>query len=280
MQTESPVAHSVDILASSRIAALSALLGHASSPQDGEPLPALRHWIFFWDTVPQAELGSDGYRHIADEQAKQWAPQHMWAGSRMRFHAPLRVGAAAERFVRTIGSRSTTGSRGRLTFVTTRHTIEQFGKPVIEEERDIVHIEPIDDMPRAKSLAPIAVEADAVWTRIIHPTEAMLFRYSALTFNAHRIHYDFPYATGVEGYPHLLVHGPLLATLLMDLLYRQVPQAVVREFNFKAIRPTFLGHSFVLCGRPLGDGHTFSLWSQDHEGGLTMSAQAICATAP
>jgi 3-methylfumaryl-CoA hydratase len=111
-----------------------------------------------------------------------------------------------------------------------------------------------------------------VWSREIVPDDVLLFRYSALTFNGHRIHYDRRYVTGVEGYPGLIVHGPLIATLLVDLLRRQAPDAVLRTFNFKAVRPTFDLHPFRVNGRPSADGKTIDLWACDHEGWLTMQA--------
>ncbi|SAL57498.1 acyl-CoA dehydrogenase [Caballeronia humi] len=105
----------------------------------------------------------------------------------------------------------------------------------------------------------------------------LLFRYSAVTFNGHRIHYDKPYVTGIEGYPGLVVHGPLIATLLMDLIRRNRPEARVLDFAFKAIRPSFAGNALTLCGRLSPDGKTAELWAKDHEGWLTMSARATLA---
>jgi len=106
----------------------------------------------------------------------------------------------------------------------------------------------------------------------------LLFRYSALTFNGHRIHYDRRYVTEVEGYPGLVVHGPLLATLLLDLVRRRLPDALVTRFEFKAVRPVFDLNPFSVCGEPRPDGRTFDLWVRDHEGALTMSAVAAIAS--
>ena len=125
--------------------------------------------------------------------------------------------------------------------------------------------------------SPIAAEAGAPWQREIVPDAVLLFRYSALTFNGHRIHYDRQYVTEVEGYPGLIVHGPLIATLLVDLVRRQAPDAFIKSFNFKAVRPTFDLHPFRINGRPSGDGKTIRLWAQDHEGWLTMQGSAELA---
>jgi len=105
----------------------------------------------------------------------------------------------------------------------------------------------------------------------------LLFRYSALTFNGHRIHYDFPYVTQEEGYPGLIVHGPLIATLLLDLVHRERPDATVATFAFRAVRPTFAGNAFTLCGLPAADGRSVELWAKDHDGYLTMQATATFA---
>ena len=124
---------------------------------------------------------------------------------------------------------------------------------------------------------PVAAEQGAAWQREIVPDDVLLFRYSALTFNGHRIHYDRRYVTEVEGYPGLIVHGPLIATLLVDLVRRHVPDAFVKSFHFKAVRPTFDLHPFWLNGQPSADGKTVQLWAQDHEGWLTMQGMAELA---
>ncbi len=269
---------STDLIAPARVAALSAVLDYPTPTGKGEALPELWHWIFFWDTMQQANIGSDGYRHIDSEAAGKLTLQHMWAGSRLRFHAPLAIGEHATLTAHVTDIETKPGRRGKLTFVTTHHALMQNGQLVLEEERDIVHIEPADAQTRAQPAPPaLAAAKYSAWERVVYPTETLLFRYSALTFNGHRIHYDYPYATGVEGYPHLLVHGPLLATLLMDLLHRNRPSTVVREFTFKAIRPTFLGHPFTLCGEPAPGERAVALWTKDHEGCLTMTAHAVLA---
>jgi 3-methylfumaryl-CoA hydratase len=146
-------------------------------------------------------------------------------------------------------------------------------EPALVEFHDIVYREaqgPDDVVP-----PPQAAPADAAWHREIVPDDVLLFRYSALTFNGHRIHYDRQYVTQVEGYPGLIVHGPLIATLLMDLLRRQLPEADVASFRFKAVRPTFDLNPFHVSGQPQADGKTIRLWASDHEGWLTMDATAV-----
>jgi 3-methylfumaryl-CoA hydratase len=170
------------------------------------------------------------------------------------------------------------GRTGRLVFVKVQHDLRVAGAadPSITEWHDIVYREAkrADDVDPA----PTAVPTDAAWQRTWTPDDVMLFRYSALTFNGHRIHYDRRYVTQVEGYPGLIVHGPLIATLLMDLLRREMPDADVAEFRFRAVRPTFDGATMQVNGQlqanAEGQGKTVKLWAQDHAGWLTMDAVA------
>jgi 3-methylfumaryl-CoA hydratase len=160
-----------------------------------------------------------------------------------------------------------TGRSGRLVFVLVRHEISNTGGIAITEEHDIVY----RDHGTAAPLQP--APTGAAWERVISPDDVLLFRYSALTFNAHRIHYDRRYATEVEGYPGLVVHGPLIATLLMDLLRRHAPAANVARFSFRAVSPLFDTSSFSVCGKP--EGKTIQLWAKDAAGNLAMSAEAL-----
>jgi 3-methylfumaryl-CoA hydratase len=141
----------------------------------------------------------------------------------------------------------------------------------VVEEHDIVYRDHSRDKSPAAPLQP--APPDSTWERTIHPDDVLLFRYSALTFNAHRIHYDRRYATEVEGYLGLVVHGPLIATLLMDLLRRNQPTAVVARFSFRAVSPLFDTEPFVVCGKP--EGKTVQLWAKDAAGNLAMSAEAL-----
>jgi 3-methylfumaryl-CoA hydratase len=165
-------------------------------------------------------------------------------------------------------------------FVKVRHELRCNGAadPAIVEFHDIVYRDAkrpgdVEPPPQAAPDAP-------AWQRVIVPDDVLLFRYSALTFNGHRIHYDRRYVTEVEGYPGLVVHGPLIATLLMDLLRRSAPDADVAGFRFKAVRPTFDLNPFRVCGDPQSDGKAIRLFAQDHDGWLTMDAVATLRQEP
>ena len=167
------------------------------------------------------------------------------------------------------------GRSGALVFVTVRHEVSNARGVALSEEHDIVYRD--NPLPGAAPPAALAAPNDAAFSRGILPDPVLLFRYSALTFNGHRIHYDRPYVTEVEGYPGLIVHGPMIATLLLDLLRRERPEARVRRFVFKAMRPVFDIHTFTVCGKPEAGPHGESrvaLWARDHEGFLAMQAHA------
>jgi 3-methylfumaryl-CoA hydratase len=264
-----------DIVTATPCAALSALLDRpAERPVVGTPLPPLWHWLYFLPLHRQAEIGPDGHARRGGFLPPVPLPRRMWAGSQFEFHAPLRVGDAITRLSTIEDVTTKQGRTGSLVFVKVRHEVRSNGaaEPAIVEHHDIVYREA--RQPGDVEPPPQAAEAGAPWQRDIVPDDVLLFRYSALTFNGHRIHYDRKYVTEVEGYPGLIVHGPLIATLLMDLLRTHLPDAGVQSFRFKAVRPTFDLHPFRVNGAPQADGKTVRLWAQDHEGWLTMDAVA------
>ncbi|WGS54869.1 MaoC family dehydratase N-terminal domain-containing protein (plasmid) [Paraburkholderia sp. D15] len=254
---------------------LSALAATLDRTEARDCVPPLWHWLYFLPVAPQAEVDSDGHPKRGGFLPPVRLPRRMWAGGRLTFHTALQVGEQMTRTSTILRVEDKIGRSGRLVFVTVRHAIEAEGKLKIEEEQDIVY----RDAPGTDAVAPPPERApvDEVWRRVVDTGPVMLFRYSALTFNGHRIHYDRPYATGVEGYPDLVVHGPLVATLLIDLVARESPEATIRRFTFKAVRPAFANRPLTLCGRLSNDGNTVELWAMDHEGYLTMRASAELA---
>jgi 3-methylfumaryl-CoA hydratase len=255
------------------MAALSATLDRDDpAPREGDVLPPLWHWLFFLPQHRQSELGPDGHARLGGFLPPVPLPRRMWAGGRLQFHQPLHAGDAIGRVSRIAGITSRHGQSGELVFVTVKHEVRSAaGELAIEEEHDIVYREA--PRPGAPTPSPQAAPAGDTFSRRIEPDPVLLFRYSALTFNGHRIHYDRSYVTGVEGYPGLVAHGPLIATLLLDLLRRERPQAQVTRFAFKAARPIFDLHAFSVHGR-FETEHDVQLWARDHEGLLAMSATA------
>ena len=258
------------------IAALSATLDRDDAfPADGDALPPLWHWLYFLDVPRQSDLGPDGHAKRGGFIPPVPLPRRMFAGCRQQFHRPLRVGEAISRISRIADVSHKTGRSGPLVFVLVRHEISNAAGLALVEEHDIVYrdeAKPADAAPK-----PQAAPSDAAWTREIRPDPVLLFRYSALTFNGHRIHYDRRFCTETEGYPGLVVHGPLIATLLADLLRRNLKDAQVSSFSFRAVKPLFDGNPFSVCGRIESGGKTVRLWAKDAEGWLAMDATAELA---
>jgi 3-methylfumaryl-CoA hydratase len=260
-----------ELIAATPVAALCATLDRNDpAPVPGSELPNLWHWLYFTPLTRHSELGADGHAKRGGFLPPVPLPRRMWAGGRLEFLQPLHVGESVTRHSTIKDVNIKQGRSGALVFVCVRHDFSHGQGLALSEEHDIVYRDaPLPDAPAPE---PTAAPRDEQFSRDIAPDPVLLFRYSALTFNGHRIHYDRNYVTGVEGYPGLIVHGPLIATLLMDLLRRNLPDAKVKRFDFKAVRPTFDIHSFSVCGK--ADGKTVTLWARDHEGWLTMQAEA------
>jgi 3-methylfumaryl-CoA hydratase len=266
-----------DDITAAPVRALSATLDRDDAdPASGTALPALWHWLYFLPHQRQSELGPDGHAKRGGFLPPVPLPRRMWAGGRLQWHQPvLRVGDAIKRVSRIESVTHKSGRSGDLVFVLVKHETSNAHGLALTEEHDIVYRanpQPGDPVP-----PPQPAAQGAAWTAEIVPDEVLLFRFSALTFNGHRIHYDRRYVTEVEGYPGLIVHGPLIATLLLNLLRNKLPNARVSHFNFRAVRPVFDIAPFKLHGTPAPDGKTVSLWTEDYEGWLTMQATATLA---
>ena len=255
------------------LAAWNAMLDRDDAmPSEGDPVPPGFHWTLFPPLTRQSGLGPDGHPKKGGFLPPVALPRRMWAGSRMTFHRPLCVGERVERVSVIDGIDEKHGASGHLVFVRVRHRFSNDAGVAIEEEQDIVYR---GEPPASATPTAAAPPAPAgSWRREIVPDPVLLFRYSALTFNGHRIHYDRPYATAVEGYPALVVHGPLLATLLLEQLRRHLPDQTLARFNFKALRPTFDNSPFHVDGGPEGDRGHYKLWSSDNRGMKAMEAEA------
>ncbi|WP_261394923.1 FAS1-like dehydratase domain-containing protein [Mameliella alba] len=263
-----------DRIAAFPMAALSATLDMPSDlPKDGTALPPLWHWIYFLPLYRQSEVGPDGHAQRGGFLPPVPLPRRMWAGGRFKFNTPLRAGDDVRRVSAIENVTEKSGRTGNLVFVLVRHEI--FGPEglALTEEHDIVY----RDMPQpnAPAPAPVAPPADPVWTKTIVPDDVLLFRYSALTFNGHRIHYDRRYVTEVEGYPGLIVHGPLIATLLAELARFSRPEQDMLEFSFKAVAPVFDIAPFRVCGKPNeADPDELILWAETSAGNVAIEARA------
>lgn len=239
--------------------------GHASrvalaldrpAPDAGAELPPLWHWAFFIMSGRYAELGSDGHLHRGGFLPPADNRNRMWAGGRVEFLHPLKVGQPATRTSTIKNVVEKRGRTGRLLFATVRHTYDQAGAACIIEEQDIVYREPSPPKLTGTEQAPTAQ-----WSQTIRPTSIMLFRYSAVTFNGHRIHYDFPYARDVEGYPGLVVHGPLIATLMVEAFVQEHPGKTVQKLTYRGLRPLIAPEPFKVAGTIESAG-TARIWAE------------------
>ena len=258
------------------VVALAATLDHPpAAVAVGTALPPLWHWLYFLPMHRQSEIGADGHARRGAFLPPVPLPRRMWAGSQFEFRSAIRVGDRVARTSTIDDVSIKEGRTGQLVFVKVRHEVRcnEATEPALVEYHDIVYREA--QRPDDVAPPPRAAPTGPAWRREIVPDDVLLFRYSALTFNGHRIHYDRQYVTHVEGYPGLIVHGPLIATLLMDLLRHRLPDADVASFRFQAVRPTFDLNPFHVSGDPQGDGRTVHLWASDHDGWLTMDATAV-----
>ena len=253
------------------LAGLAALLDRDASPS--ATVSPLGHWLYFLPDARQSAIGEDGHPRRDDMGLLPPVPlpRRMWAGGRIEFLAPVAVGAALTRVTTIEAIRPKRGASGDLLFVTLRHDIAANGIAAIREEQDLVYRAPANAAATSTAPAPAPAPEPADTIRSVSPDPMLLFRYAALTFNAHRIHYDRDYAQDVEGYAGLVVQGPLVATLLMDHFLRTTPGAIPRRFSFRAEAPLTDGAPFDLClARQEGGAR---LWARDANGRETMRAE-------
>ena len=267
-----------DIATLSSVAGMIATLDRDdAAPQIGDPLPPLWHWMYFAPKARASEIGADGHPRRGGFMPPVPLPRRMFAGGRCTFHAPIRIGDEVRREGEIANVRRKEGRTGELVFVTVGYRIFTPRGLAIEEEHDIVYRDapPPGQPPAPKAPQPVEIR-DGDWRRTVAPDPIMLFRYSALTFNGHRIHYDNPYVTGVEGYPGLVVHGPLIATLLADLC-RDESGRSLRRFAFRAKSPLFAMAPFTVSGRLEADGDTCTAAAIDPDDATAMTAEAELA---
>ncbi|MEL6678912.1 MAG: MaoC family dehydratase N-terminal domain-containing protein [Pseudomonadota bacterium] len=271
-----PVATLRDRIDPARAAALHATLDRPGPPPGpGDPLPPFWHWIQFWDPRHPGDLGRDGHPRTGGLIPDLGLPRRMWAGGRLAFHSPLVIGEDAERRTTLASVARKTGRSGPLAFVTLRHEIHQSGSLRVTEEQDLVYREdPAGPAPNtAKAPKPLGAVA-----RSYRASTTQLFRYSALTFNGHRIHYDLDYARDVEGYGGLVVHGPLLAQHLIDLATDTLGD--LAAFSFRALAPVTHDTPFHATRAPDRDALNLAILRDDGTEAMTASATPIAQQAP
>ena len=229
------------------------------------------HWLYFLDAKPLKELGPDGHIKKGTFLPPIPLPRRMWAGGRLTFYRPLKMGDFARKEAEIVSILPKEGRAGKMIFVTVKNTIFVGAEMVAIDEQDLVYLE------KSKPSEKIAGKASPtkwIWQRKMHADSVLLFRFSALTFNSHRIHYDLPYAKNEEHYKDLVVHGPLQALLLLDLCRSNAASSVC-EFSYRGVSPLYCGDSFTINAENSENSGSLNLWTADSDGNYCMSATAV-----
>lgn len=275
-------AHSTATIAVETANLMNATLNREPTLTTGDPLPSAWHWLYFHEAVQREDLGIEGHAKLggfmppisfgddAGGDPDSEPPRRMWAGGKLTFHAPIALGSQAEKQSTITSVTPKEGLSGKLVFVVVEHEIAIAGQTCLTEEQTIVYREPVQS--NGSGVQAKSAPTDAEFSRAYQPDPMLLFRYSALTFNAHRIHYDVDFCREHEGYPDLVVHGPLTATLLLDLFYHRFPSKQISQFEYRGRSPLFNPHPFSVNGKENG-----AAWASDHQGGLATSAQVSFA---
>lgn len=272
---EGKVREESDLITAGSAEALHGLLGvHGDAPGWGGELPPLWHWLAFLPRVPQSDLGQDGHPRRGPETKPDEFPQRMFAGAEIRFYEHAHVGAVLSRQSWNSSIEEKSGRSGPLLFTAVEHIVREAGHDVVRETQHIAY----RPATRFTGVTPFEREqesGEAVrWEESVEATETLLFRFSALTYNAHRIHFDRPYAVDVEGYPGLVVQGPLIALLLAELCRRHFGEREISEFRFRAHQPLFDGETIRLRGSPVGEDRA-EMYAAGEDGKIALRANAI-----
>jgi 3-methylfumaryl-CoA hydratase len=245
--------------------------------REGDALPPAWLACYFLPRVAAGDLRPDGSPHDTGVVPALPLPRRMFAGERVRFHRPLRIGERLLRQTELTDLSLKSGGTGALVFATVVSRVSGSDGLALEDERRTVFREEVKSGERNQAPRREPAPADVPWRRTITPDPVLLFRFSALTFNSHRIHYDRPWATEREGYPALVVHGPLTSTLLIDFARDHAHGRAFRSYETQARAPLFDNDVFELRGRPAADGRACDLWAVTPNGTVAMSARAELA---
>ncbi len=258
-----------DTITAAQANLMNATLDREPTLKNGDVLPPAWHWLYFHEAVQLSGLGVEGHPKLGGFMPPVPLPRRMWAGGSLIFDRPIVIGQPAVKRSTVTNITPKSGKSGELYFVTVEHEIYQGTSNCLHEKQTVVYREPPDP---TKTLAqPPAAPENAEFSAEIQPDPIMLFRYSALTFNGHRIHYDADFCRSVEGYPDLVFHGPLTATLLLDLFYHRFSSDRIKTFEYRGIAPIFNPDRFSVNGSR--KGMNGKAWAADHDGGLAMQAQ-------
>jgi len=261
-----------DVATSSQAMALAATLDRDPEVfRDGAELPEIWHWIYFRPVAAQrSRLGRDGHERRGDFLPPVEQPRRMWAGGRLNFRRPIVIGEKIFRTSKITAIEQKTGSAGPLVLVTVQHVISDGTDPCVEEQQDLVYVGIRESGKLPRQQPPLPPELD--WRESFTPDAVTLFRFSALTFNGHRIHYDHPFATGVEGYRGIVVHGPFTALLLLDAAKRQARRTAA-SYRYRGLAPLFNEEPITLAGKSSDDNRETDVWAAGPAGTIAMQGR-------
>ncbi|MGY8989972.1 MAG: FAS1-like dehydratase domain-containing protein [Rhodospirillales bacterium] len=248
------------------------------APQQNDPLRPGAHWLYFVPTTRQSELGDNGNPQVGDFLPPIDLPRRMWAGGKLTFHQPLRVGERAKKISTIASITPKEGRSGRLTFVTVQY--DHLGETglAISEDHNIVYREAAKPgapkTPAKTSGNASQALGNAVWRQEILPDPRLLFRFSALMFGAARIHYDHTYVTETEGYPGLIVNARMVLIMMLELCGREWPEKKMTSFTYRCLSTLFCDAPFSIEGEPSADGQSVKLWALNDQGVLSVDATA------
>ncbi len=258
-------------ISSDRIQGLAALMDYDEPPWPDNRVPPTGHWLAMFPYTRQSELGHDGHEKLGDFIPDTGHPRRMWVGGRIQYLKPLYVDQPVLHRTTITNIEDKTGKTGPMTFVTLNHEYLAGSDLLLREEQKIVYREASTEPTQRPTIKPASKpESEYDWSRQFMPDSAVLFRYSAVTFNTHKIHFDHEYVKE-EGYPGLLVHAPLTATLLIQLYSSANPDFKINCFDYSARSPMYDGDPIMLYGKNAGDGKVL-LWAEDCAGNLAVSA--------
>ncbi|NQV55162.1 MAG: MaoC family dehydratase N-terminal domain-containing protein [Rhodospirillales bacterium] len=262
-----------DLISASQVQRLAVTLNRDDPmPKIGDAVPPGWQSIFFPRLNKTKNLSRDGMASDMENGPPSPLPRRMYAGNNMRFHQPFRIGDAVTKEMAISSVTPKEGRSGKLVFVTIGVKISGPNGLVMEDDQNLVYRE--EEEAGAKPPPGEPGPSDAPWKREVIVDPVMLFRFSACTFNPHRIHYDHPYVTGVENYPGLIVHGPFTAVWLLELARDFAPDKTLATFNMQARAPIYADQPFTLMGEPSADGASCQLWAVNKDGMIAMKASA------
>jgi len=243
-------------------------------PKQGDSLRPGAHWLYFLPTTRQSELGDNGNPQVGDFLPPIDLPRRMWAGGKLTFHQPLKIGERAKNISTIASITPKEGRSGKLTFVTVRYDYHGENGLALSEDHNIVYREAAKPGASKAAAIPQAAPDNPVWHQGIQPDPRLLFRFSALMFNAARIHFDHEYVTKTEGYPGLIVNARMVVILLLELCGNENPNKTMTSYSYRCLSPLFCDSPFSVNGVPESDGTSAKLWAANDQGGLSLDATA------